>query len=66
MILYWPRFRARNNELEAEARQQQQAMSTLRNEVDSLRSDNVKLYEKIKFLQGYQKRVNVPDETVSR
>lgn len=48
------RFRARNVELEAEARHQAQSMVSLRNEVDGLRADNIKLYEKIKFVQGYQ------------
>ena len=36
-----------------ENRQQQQQVQILRNEVDNLRSDNVKLYEKIRFLQSY-------------
>jgi len=31
----------------------QQQMQLQQNETDKLRSDNVKLYEKIKFLQGY-------------
>jgi hypothetical protein len=48
------RFRQRNLELEAESRHQAQTITTLRNEVDTVRSDNIKLYEKIKFLQGYQ------------
>jgi homeobox protein cut-like len=47
------RFRSRNMELEAETQHNQQVISSLRNEVDSLRSDNVKLYEKIKFLESY-------------
>eukprot|EP00047_Mylnosiga_fluctuans_P021623 m.107027 g.107027 ORF g.107027 m.107027 type:complete len:649 (+) comp8964_c0_seq1:1835-3781(+) len=48
------RFKTRNIELEAESRHQQQTIASLRNEIDTLRSDNVKLFEKIKFLQGYQ------------
>ncbi|XP_031558255.1 protein CASP-like [Actinia tenebrosa] len=47
------RFKLRNMELEAQTRHQQQQISVLQNEVDSLRSDNVKLYEKIKFLESY-------------
>ncbi|EDO32794.1 predicted protein [Nematostella vectensis] len=47
------RFKLRNLELEAQSRHQQQQISLLQNEVDTLRSDNVKLYEKIKFLQSY-------------
>lgn len=60
------RFRSRNVELEAEARHQKQAMTSLRNEVDTLRSDNVKLYEKIKFVQGYQSSNKSAEETVGR
>jgi len=40
-------------ELEADCRQQRQTVAVLQREVDSLRGDNVKLYEKIKFLQSY-------------
>lgn len=47
------RFRIRAQELEATTMQQQQEMSLLRNEMDMVRSDNVKLYQKVKFLQGY-------------
>ncbi|XP_020629857.1 protein CASP-like [Orbicella faveolata] len=47
------RFKIRNMELEAQLRHNQQQISVLQNEVDTLRSDNVKLYEKIKFLQSY-------------
>ncbi|XP_028400316.1 protein CASP-like [Dendronephthya gigantea] len=47
------RFKMRNLELEAQARHQQRQSSLLQNEIDTLRSDNVKLYEKIRFLQSY-------------
>lgn len=60
------RFRTRNMELEAEARHQKQAMATLRSEVDTLRSDNVKLYEKIKFVQSYQSSNTSSEDTVKR
>lgn len=47
------RFRSRNIELESEGRQFQQTIGSLRTDVDSIRADNIKLYEKIKFLQSY-------------
>ncbi|CAI8039389.1 Protein CASP, partial [Geodia barretti] len=47
------RFRQRNVELEAECRQHRTTVSVLQREADALRADNVKLYEKIKFLQSY-------------
>uniref|UniRef100_A0A7N8Y5W2 Protein CASP n=1 Tax=Mastacembelus armatus TaxID=205130 RepID=A0A7N8Y5W2_9TELE len=56
------RFRSRNQELEAENRSMQQTMQALQNELDSLRADNIKLYEKIKFLQSYGRS----DDTVMR
>lgn len=34
-----------------------QTMQALQSELDSLRADNIKLYEKIKFLQSYPGRV---------
>uniref|UniRef100_A0A3Q3JFI4 Protein CASP n=1 Tax=Monopterus albus TaxID=43700 RepID=A0A3Q3JFI4_MONAL len=57
------RFRSRNQELEAESRSMQQTMQALQNELDSLRADNIKLYEKIKFLQSY---AGSSDDTVMR
>uniref|UniRef100_A0A3Q3BE63 Protein CASP n=1 Tax=Kryptolebias marmoratus TaxID=37003 RepID=A0A3Q3BE63_KRYMA len=51
------RFRSRNQELEAESRSMQQTMQALQSELDSMRADNIKLYEKIKFLQGYAGKV---------
>ena len=42
-----------------DCRQQRQTVSVLQREVDSLRGDNVKLYEKIKFLQSYPGTVSV-------
>lgn len=35
----------------------QQTMQALQNELDSMRADNIKLYEKIKFLQSYPSKV---------
>ncbi|XP_056139046.1 cut-like homeobox 1b [Lampris incognitus] len=60
------RFRSRNQELEAENRSLQQTMQALQSELDSLRADNIKLYEKIKFLQSYPGRAGAPDDTVMR
>uniref|UniRef100_A0A4W6CSB9 Protein CASP n=1 Tax=Lates calcarifer TaxID=8187 RepID=A0A4W6CSB9_LATCA len=60
------RFRSRNQELEAENRSMQQTMQALQNELDSLRADNIKLYEKIKFLQSYPSRAGGSDDTVMR
>ena len=48
------RLRQRNDELEDERSVQQQQMSCLQSQVKELSADNVKLYEKIRFLQGYQ------------
>lgn len=39
--------------LSQECHQQKQTITVLQREVDSIRGDNVKLYEKIKFLQSY-------------
>ncbi|KAK3083131.1 hypothetical protein FSP39_014842 [Pinctada imbricata] len=50
------RYRIRAQELEAHSLGQQQQISLLQNEIDKLRSDNVKMYEKIRFLQSYPKK----------
>merc|ERR1712151_468794 len=47
------RFRVRVQELEEHSHLQQQQLQLLHNDMDQLRTDNVKLYEKIKFLQSY-------------
>ncbi|XP_062816125.1 protein CASP isoform X6 [Anolis carolinensis] len=60
------RFRARNHELEAENRLMQHTMQALQSELDSLRADNIKLYEKIKFLQSYPGRGGGSDDTELR
>ncbi|KAJ7995109.1 hypothetical protein DPEC_G00241160 [Dallia pectoralis] len=59
------RFRSRNQELEAESRSMQQTMRALQTELDSLRADNIKLYEKIKFLQSYPSKAGSSDDTVT-
>ncbi|XP_053562236.1 protein CASP isoform X4 [Bombina bombina] len=60
------RFRARNQELEAENRMMHHTMRALQNELDNLRADNIKLYEKIKFLQSYPGRGGKSDDTELR
>lgn len=48
------RFRQRNSELEDELRRQFETISELRNEIKSLQADNLKLYEKVRYLQSYR------------
>ncbi|ELT91707.1 hypothetical protein CAPTEDRAFT_219049 [Capitella teleta] len=60
------RFRVRAQELEAESTLHQQQITFLQNEMDKLRSDNVKLYEKIKFLQSYPTKNTFSDDTENR
>ncbi|EJD42675.1 hypothetical protein AURDEDRAFT_145653 [Auricularia subglabra TFB-10046 SS5] len=48
------RFRARNAELEEELRRQAGLMGELRGEVKALQSDNLKLYEKVRYMQSYR------------
>ncbi len=48
------RFKQRNEELEEEAGRLTSQVDLLQTEVKDLRNDNVKLYEKIRFLQGFQ------------
>ncbi|XP_067307610.1 cut-like homeobox 1b isoform X1 [Pseudorasbora parva] len=60
------RFRLRNQELEGMNSSLQQTLQALQSELDSLRADNIKLYEKIKFLQSYPSRAGDSDETVMR
>ncbi|KAI0663567.1 CASP C terminal-domain-containing protein [Cubamyces menziesii] len=48
------RFRQRNAELEDELRKQFNIISELRAEVKSLQADNLKLYEKVRYMQSYR------------
>ena len=48
------RFRLRVQELENENSSQAANIGSLTQEIENLRLDNVKLYEKIKFLQNYR------------
>lgn len=61
------RFRIRNDELETAALESQQQMSVLTRQVSDLQTDNVKLYEKIRYLQSAGARdVSVSVETVNK
>ncbi|KAF9202261.1 hypothetical protein BGZ49_007556, partial [Haplosporangium sp. Z 27] len=48
------RFRQRNSELEEQLRQQSEQISSLRNEISQLQKDNLKMYEKVKYMQSYR------------
>jgi len=52
------RFRQRNAELEEELRKQFQIISELRTEIRSLQTDNVKLYEKVRYMQSYRENTH--------
>ncbi|ESK96561.1 golgi membrane protein [Moniliophthora roreri MCA 2997] len=52
------RFRQRNAELEEELRKQFQIISDLRSEIKSLQSDNLKLYEKVRYMQSYREEAS--------
>ena len=54
------RFRARNAELEEELRKQFETISELRSEVKTLQSDNLSLYEKVRYLQAYGSTSSAP------
>ncbi|KAL6063317.1 hypothetical protein QOT17_011633 [Balamuthia mandrillaris] len=47
------RFKARAQELEAECKELQDKFSQVQDQLSSLHNDNVKLYEKIRYLQSY-------------
>ncbi|CAG5118756.1 unnamed protein product, partial [Candidula unifasciata] len=59
------RYRLRAQELEAQTLSQQQQVTVLQNEMDKLRSDNVKLYEKIRFLQSYPNKGAAVDDVTT-
>ncbi|WRT70279.1 uncharacterized protein IL334_007277 [Kwoniella shivajii] len=48
------RFRQRNAELEEELRKQFEIISDLRAEIKSLQADNLKLYEKVRYMGSYR------------
>ncbi|EGD72330.1 hypothetical protein PTSG_00349 [Salpingoeca rosetta] len=47
------RFRQRIVELESEVGRERQQRQSMQNQVDQIRADNIKLYEKIRYLQSY-------------
>ncbi|KAB7495980.1 Protein CASP [Armadillidium nasatum] len=59
------RFKIRNEELEADTIAKGSQIIMLQNEIDSLRSDNLKLYEKIRFLQSYEGNSKSASDTPS-
>ncbi|KAG5268018.1 hypothetical protein AALO_G00207330 [Alosa alosa] len=56
----WRRTTRLNSD--TESRTTQQTLLALQTELDSLRADNIKLYEKIKFLQSYAGRAGSSDD----
>ncbi|KZT10961.1 uncharacterized protein LAESUDRAFT_721378 [Laetiporus sulphureus 93-53] len=59
------RFRQRNAELEEELRKQFNIISELRAEVKSLQADNLKLYEKVRYMQSYREDAAVRPSTLN-
>uniref|UniRef100_A0A8C5T390 CASP C-terminal domain-containing protein n=1 Tax=Malurus cyaneus samueli TaxID=2593467 RepID=A0A8C5T390_9PASS len=51
---------------DSENRMLQHTVHALQSELDNLRADNIKLYEKIKFLQSYPGRGSSRDDTEQR
>ncbi|CAL1706846.1 unnamed protein product [Somion occarium] len=58
------RFRQRNAELEEELRKQFNIISELRSEVKSLQADNLKLYEKVRYMQSYREDTSLRPSTL--
>jgi len=52
------RFRQRVQELEEHSHLQSQTIQMMQSDMEQLRTDNVKLYEKIKFLQSYNGQIS--------
>ena len=52
------RFRQRVQELEEHSHVQSQTIQMMSSDMEQLRTDNVKLYEKIKFLQSYNGQIS--------
>lgn len=49
------RFKARNTELEEELRKNWSTINTLRKEIESVKHDNVELYEKARYASSYKR-----------
>ncbi|KAF6774672.1 hypothetical protein AHF37_05390 [Paragonimus kellicotti] len=60
------RYRARTDELEQTETNLRHQLVLLQREVESIRVDNVKLYEKIRFLQSYSSPVCASGHNISR
>jgi len=55
------RFKARTSELESENKELYMKLEGVNNQLGALRHDNLKLYEKIKYLQSYGSKTNSED-----
>ncbi|KAK4689850.1 homeobox protein cut-like, partial [Tremellales sp. Uapishka_1] len=58
------RFRQRNAELEEELRKQFESISDLRAEIKSLQADNLKLYEKVRYMQSYRNETSASSSNI--
>lgn len=54
------RFRLRNSELEEELRKQSSIIRDLRDEIKRLGTDNLSLYEKVRYLSSYREEISNP------
>ncbi|KAJ3294066.1 hypothetical protein HDU79_011503 [Rhizoclosmatium sp. JEL0117] len=52
------RYRQRNTELEEQAKQAVATIADLKYQMDSLKSDNIKLYEKLRYAESFQSTGN--------
>lgn len=59
------RYKKRNEELEDQQSEQMQQLNLLQSEIKDLQTDNVKLYEKIRYLQGYQGSSSKKKDSIS-
>lgn len=59
------RYKKRNEELEDQQSDQMQQLNLLQSEIKDLQTDNVKLYEKIRYLQGYQGSSSKKKDSIS-
>jgi homeobox protein cut-like len=59
------RFKARNTELEEELRKNWATINTLRKEIESVKHDNVELYEKARYASSYKRNQALVSPNVS-
>ncbi|KAI8065111.1 CASP C terminal-domain-containing protein [Gongronella butleri] len=57
------RFRQRNNDLEQKSRSLEQQLSDLQSEMEQLRQDNLKLYERLKFVHVWKEEQRVQNRS---